>query len=427
MTMEPRDKALFDGAAAILRDNDRGQYTIPTKGLYPFQWNWDSCLTALGQRHFDEARAWTEIATLTAHQWPDGMVPHIVFHEMDEGYFPGPAAWGTDRPVPTSGITQPPVLGFVIERLFAQARDTELARRMALEIAPKADAWHRWFYANRDPGRTGLVAILHPWEAGRDNSIDWDAPLAHVPTEGVQPYRRRDTQHVVAAERPTQEQYDRYMWLVTRFRDLGWDNSKLHDASPFQVVDPGFNAILIRSDEALARLAEAIGLAEIAAAARARIAVARQAFDSLWSAEAGQFLCFDRVAGRPIESHSVGGLLPLFAGLGDIDRLIATIRRWRGLTAFGIASHDPADPRFEARRYWRGPAWLIVNYLIADGLRHNGHADAAAAISADSLALIHKSGFAEYYDPTDGTACGGSHFTWTAAMVIELLSHAAAD
>ena len=135
---------------------------------------------------------------------------------------------------------------------------------MALELAPKADAWHRWFYANRDPERTGLVAILHPWEAGRDNSIDWDEPLARVPTEGVQPYRRRDTQHVDAAERPTQAQYDRYMWLVTRFRDLGWDNSKLHAASPFQVVDPGFNAILIRSDEALAKLAETIGLDDIA-------------------------------------------------------------------------------------------------------------------------------------------------------------------
>ena len=37
--------------------------------------------------------------------------------------------------------------------------------------------------------------------------------------KGVTPYRRRDTQHVNAAERPTQAEYDRYMWLVERFRD----------------------------------------------------------------------------------------------------------------------------------------------------------------------------------------------------------------
>ena len=59
---------LRDRAYEVLRENDRGTYTVPTKGLYPFQWNWDSCLTALGQRHFDEARAWTEIETLLARR-----------------------------------------------------------------------------------------------------------------------------------------------------------------------------------------------------------------------------------------------------------------------------------------------------------------------------------------------------------------------
>ena len=46
--------ALADNAIEILRENDRGSYTVPTQGLYPFQWNWDSCLTALGQAHFDD-------------------------------------------------------------------------------------------------------------------------------------------------------------------------------------------------------------------------------------------------------------------------------------------------------------------------------------------------------------------------------------
>ena len=33
---------LDDQARAILKQNDRGGYTIPTNGLYPYQWNWDS-------------------------------------------------------------------------------------------------------------------------------------------------------------------------------------------------------------------------------------------------------------------------------------------------------------------------------------------------------------------------------------------------
>jgi hypothetical protein len=194
---------LTDAAIDILKENDRGTYTVPTKGLYPFQWNWDSCLTALGQRHFDEGRAWTEIETLFDHQWPDGMVPHIVFHKPDDGYFPGPDVWATERPVPTSGITQPAVAGFALRRLHDRAADKAADRVRAL--LPKVAAWHRWFYETRDPGREGLVAIIHPWESGRDNSIDWDEPFARVPTEGIAPYTRRDTQHANPEHRPPKE------------------------------------------------------------------------------------------------------------------------------------------------------------------------------------------------------------------------------
>jgi hypothetical protein len=420
-------RSMFDDAVEILRENDRGGYTVPTKGLYPFQWNWDSCLTALGQQRFDERRAWTEVETLLAHQWPDGMVPHIVFHVDDEGYFPGPHVWSTRRPTPTSGITQPPVLGFVLRRLFERANNRELAREKAAVLAGKAAAWHRWFYKNRDPAGSGLVAILHPWESGRDNSIDWDEALARVPTQGVEPYQRRDTQHVNAAERPTKAEYDRYLFLVQHFRKLGWDNAKLHDASPFQVVDPGFNAILIRSDEDLAALADQLVLSDLAAEARGRATHARKAFNALWSDKAGQYLAFDRAAGRPVDSASIGGVLPLFAGLGgpnEASRMIGTIRRWRKASRFGVPSHDPTDPRFDSKRYWRGPCWLITNYLIADGLKRLGDLETARDVIGDSLGLIRQSGFAEYYDPLDGRACGGGRFTWTAAMVIEFLAMA---
>jgi hypothetical protein len=43
-------------------------------------------------------------------------------------------------------------------------------------------------------------------------------------------------------------------------------------------------------------------------------------------------------------------------------------------------------------------------------------------VDADSLALIAEGGFAEYYDPLTGEGLGGGRFTWTAAMVAELLA-----
>lgn len=420
----------FEAAAAILRENDRGDYTVPTKGLYPFQWNWDSCLTALGLAALDEDRAFTEIETLFAHQWPDGMVPHIVFHVMDDGYFPGPDVWNTSSilglETPTSGITQPPVAGFALARLMERSADPKRFADRARALIEAIDRWHDWFFRCRDPEGQGLVAILHPWESGRDNSIDWDDAFQRVPTDGIAPYTRRDTQHADPAHRPTKAQYDRYLWLVEHFRALGWDNSKLHDASPFRVVDPGFNAILIRSCDDLARLADKLDMPETAMRNRQWAERATAALEALWCDDYGQYLCFDRVEGSLIDSASVGGIMPAFAAL-PAERgagLAARIELLSKRAEYVVPSHDPADPRFDALRYWRGPVWLIVNYMIADGLMMAGHNATADRIRQDSLRLIKASGFAEYYGPLDGTPCGGGRFTWTAAMVIEFLRKA---
>ena len=82
--------SLNDQARDILRRNDRGGYTVPTDGLYPYQWNWDSVFAAWGFATFDLPRAWLELETLMAAQWSDGMVPHIIFHQSDPGYYPDP-------------------------------------------------------------------------------------------------------------------------------------------------------------------------------------------------------------------------------------------------------------------------------------------------------------------------------------------------
>lgn len=414
---------LIDRAREVMRRNDRGTYTVPTHGLYPFQWNWDSALSALGFAHFDEDRAWTEIETLFAHQWEDGMVPHIIFHKPDDGYFPGPEVWNTGRPVPTSGITQPPVAGFAVRRIHDRARDREMAAERARALLPRIHAWHEWFYRSRDPEGTGLVAIIHPWESGRDNSVDWDDALTRVPVEGIAPLQRRDTLHSDPAHRPTDEQYKRYIWLVQHFRALGWDNSKLHDASPFRMVDPGFNAILIRSCADTADLADRLGEKEIARQSRAFAERGIAAMETLWSDALGQYACRDRAAGKLIDSPSIGGLLAAFCAVPAprAKAIAARIARLAEAANFTVPSHDPAAPEYDGKRYWRGPVWLIVNYLIADGLLAAGQDGIAERIRADSIRLIEQSGFAEYYDPATAEPCGGGNFTWTAAMVIEIL------
>lgn len=417
-------KAIFERSVEIIKLNDKGHYTVPTHGLYPFQWNWDSCLTALGLSHFDEQRAWLEIETLFEHQWDDGMVPHIVFHEPDDGYFPGPDVWRTGRSVPTSGITQPPVAGFAVKRLYDRSNDPDAISARAMSLVKCIDRWHQWFFQCRDPEQEGLVALIHPWESGRDNSIDWDDPFASVPTDGIEPYTRRDTQHADPAHRPTKDQYDRYLWLVEHFRSLEWNNLVLHNESPFRVVDPGFNAILFRSCTDLAVLADQLGEHEIADRNTNWANKGVNALEKLWSDEHLQYVCFDRVAGSQINSASIGGLLPVFAPLekSRVNAIVARLQSMAQDCQFLIASHDPQDQRFDSKRYWRGPAWLIVNYMIMDGLKQAGQQEMANKIESDSQALIAESGFAEYYDPKTGEGCGGASFTWTAAMMLEFIA-----
>ncbi len=193
------------------------------------------------------------------------------------------------------------------------------------------------------------------------------------------------------------------------------------------MIDPGFNAILIRACADLADLAETLGDTTIAAANRARADKGIAALDALWSEGHGLYLCKDRTTGNLIESASLGGMLPALADIpaARAAAIARTIERWSAKVKFIVPSQDPDDPRFEAKRYWRGPVWLVTNYMIADGLAASGETAVADHIRRSSLELITQSGFAEYYDPITAEPCGGGRFTWTAAMVLEFLAEPA--
>ena len=76
-------------AKKVLLGNKKKGYTLPTNNkLYPAQWNWDSGFIALGYSHFKFKYALDEIKTLIRGQWKDGMIPHILFHDLNTNYYP---------------------------------------------------------------------------------------------------------------------------------------------------------------------------------------------------------------------------------------------------------------------------------------------------------------------------------------------------
>ncbi|NTH55187.1 neutral trehalase [Agrobacterium rhizogenes] len=417
-------------ARAILKTNDRGGYTVPTDRLYPFQWNWDSAFVAMGFAAYDVPRAYRELERLAEGQWADGMIPHIVFHAPSDSYFPGPDVWRTSHTIATSGITQPPVFGMALKRVHDAAVDSGLvnATERSAPLFEAALCWHRWWYAARDPEQTGLVALLHPWESGSDNSPAWDMALARVPTTTETAVVRKDTGHVDQAMRPRDEDYRRFIHLVDTYAACGWDPERQWKAAPFKIAEVQTTAILLRSGEELERLAVMLGRTEEAAELRQMNTLSRKALLAQWRPHLRRFVSRDLISEEDVEAPTQAGFIPLLAldlEPAILDAACAEMESWASGLAVAFPSTPQAFAGFEAKRYWRGPVWGVINWLLIAGLRRNGRVDLAEGLRAATVQVVERQGFAEYFDPLTGEGCGGLDFSWTAAAYIEFTRKAA--
>jgi glycogen debranching enzyme len=435
---EPGAAGLLPAARRVLDANWTGGSTVPSRRQYPHQWGWDAAYIAVGWSWIEPARAAQELESLLRGQWADGRVPHIVFHPAvpEEAYFPGPRFWGSARQpgapagVATSGLTQPPLHARAALEVARRTPDREEAERFLRRVFGRLAAQHRYLTRRRDAGGAGLAAIVHPWESGLDDSPVWDAPLARVelPPEGVAPYERRDRRHVAASERPSDAAYDRFVHLARDYRGGGYDDASLADRAPFLVEDPLFNAILLWSTHAMVEIAGWIGAdggpyRESAAGLHAAL-LAR-----LWDAEARRFMPRDLVTGTRLSPRTILSLAPLLdpdlpADVADALEDELWSPHFRSEHGLGVASSDLLAPEFDPRRYWRGPIWASLNWLLARGLREQGRTAAAAELDAMTLKLLTGAGMREYFDPLTGEGRGSDDFSWTAAVLVDIL-HAA--
>jgi len=413
----------FDEAYRILAANDRGGYTVPTDRLYPFQWNWDSAFVAMGFATYDIDRAYRELERLVEGQWEDGMIPHIVFHQPSDTYFPGPGVWRTGHTIPTSGITQPPVFGIALRAVHeaAEKAGTANARARTLALFHAGLKWHRWWYSARDPEGTGLVALLHPWESGSDNSPAWDIALARVPTTTDTAVVRKDTGHVDAAMRPRDEDYRRFIHLVDTYAACGWEPAKQWEKAPFKVAEVQTTAILLKAGEDLVHLAGILGLDEAAEELAVYNTLTREALLAQWRPKLSRFVSRDLISNEDIEAPTHAGFIPLLAldlDKGMADAAAAEMKLWSDGMKVAFPTTKPFVASFEAKRYWRGPSWAIINWLLIDGLTRNGLADMAVSLRSSTVSAIETEGFAEYFDPITGEGCGGLGFSWTGAAYL---------
>ncbi|MGH2711807.1 MAG: MGH1-like glycoside hydrolase domain-containing protein [Actinomycetota bacterium] len=425
-------------AREVLDGNWTGRSTLPNAGLYPHQWNWDTGFIAIGRSRYDQARAEVEMSSLFEGQWSTGMLPHIKFNPEvpAESYFPGPEFWrsdlapGSPRNVSTSGITQPPVHAIATLEMHRRAQDPERSHGFLEHLFPKLVALHEYFRDRRSASDDGLTYIVHPWESGLDNSPAWDEALTRVQIpEGALPeYQRRDLTHADPRDRPSDEAYDRFVYLAVSYREVGYDDVACRDRTPFLVEDPMFNAIWAWSAHALAEIAGILG--EDGARFEedgARITKAIE--EKLWLGDGiDRFYPLDVRSGEPTNHHSVVSFMPLIAPGLDSDLVRRTLASMEGLRHCGrdylLPSYDTHDSDYNPRQYWRGPIWINTDWLLYRGCSAAGAVDKAEELRTAILDLVRLNGFREYFEPHGEAGYGADSFSWTAALFLDVASEA---
>ena len=437
---------LRERAAGTLLHNWAKGHTVPSRSLYPHQWSWDAGFIAIGLAYCDPARGWQDLRSLFAGQWADGRVPHIVFDPdvAEADYFPGPAFWRAPTPpgLPggaTTAIVQPPVHALAALRLYQVAADNNTGVEEAL-------AQLRWFYPRlvaqqdyllnrRDAGGAGLPSIVHPWESGLDNSPAWDAALNDVPIDEqlLVRHTRQDLRKAHADHRPTNRDYARYIHIVDTYRAAGYADDGLVDRHPFVVECPNFASLTGAAELALAEIAQVIGADPVPHRARAQ-AITEAVVERLYDPVNSSFHALDVRTGKLSPAHCVSGLLPLILPAlptPQVEAIMANATSPRfGLPGpsagnrypLPVPSYDRTAWDFDPYRYWRGPTWINVNWLIWRGLLTHGYAADAAALRESMLKLVAEYGFHEYYDPATGAGIGAATFSWSAALTLDLLA-----
>ena len=154
-------------------------------------------------------------------------------------------------------------------------------------------------------------------------------------------------------------------------------------------------------------------------------------FDSkFWDDNDQWFYNHDLISGEATRIKDIGGLV---AGFGvhlsptQKSSLLEYLERLIKTDHYLCPSYDPEGPLYNNQRYWRGPIWPHMNWMIYHALLRNQEPRWAEVIKKDTLQLIGRFGFHEYFEPSRSLASdldagyGGKDFSWASSSVLDLL------
>lgn len=264
-----------------------------------------------------------------------------------------------------------------------------------------------------------------------DNSPRWDAAYAKVIPGAVPPYIREDTSIVTdSSQRPSNIEYDRYLWLLEEMKLARYDDLALNSAMSFAVEDVFVSAIFAVACDVLATIGEDHSRPHADVRdLRAWADRFRSGVVATTDARSGAARDRDVRSGEWIKTDTMAMFAPLLCGGLPRDTERALLRlfegpRFCGHPDFKYAvppSTSPISRDFRPREYWRGPVWPVVTWLFSWAFARRGWSERSAMLREEGLRQASDGSFAEYYEPFTGEPLGSMQQSWTAASVLDWL------
>ena len=369
----------------------------------PASLNQDVGFRAIGLAHIDWKEAANEVQALFEGQWKNGMLPHLIFGAKTDKEVTGMKDFWEIENSPnspdlyyTSGITQLPIYGLVLQKIYELAEEKEEAKSFLKEMYPKIHAFHKYLYTFRDDEDEGLVAVIHPNESRTEGSPLWDSVLDKIAI---------GEEELVGVE-SREYDYLRYVDLISLYQEYKFDEEKIAQNCPFRVQDPFFNAVLSWSNEAMIEIGRIIG-EDVTDFVLWNELTVFSMNEKLWDEEQGIYNAYDVVNEAFIQGETLSGMLPMMTDIPNIDQAENILINLQD-EYFSGTKENPMylcptydvtaeDVRFNIPE--RGAVSICQNWLLYQGLKRFEMHSMAEKVKDDSLELIGKYGFYTSFNP----------------------------
>ncbi len=389
-------------------------FTQPSPERYPFQYFWDTCfhaiiLVALGE----STHAKKHLRSLFAVQRDDGFIGNIIYWKKImparlSDFFQMKLSTILELKSPhMSNIIQPPLIAHAVLRIYEETGD----KAFLDEMVPKLKLYYNWLARNRDFDGDHLLSIITPFESGMDFKPTFD------PVVGFSGKANKKLFFKIAG---------------VDFKNFlhNYNLKKIAKANYFNVKDAGLNSIYARNLEELANLCEIAGDSEGTGYRELSKKVVKSIVDVMYDDEDAAFYDTYGYDNKKIKILTptifypvINDEVPEEIGEKVMEKHFYKSDEFQTPHPIPSLAQNEAAFNPEASMYiWRGPTWIVNNWLMHKYLVNKKHNEKAKILLNSILQLIEKSGFREYYNPFSGEGYGAKDFTWVGLILDMMIS-----